>query len=81
MQLCNHCQIRLIIGITGELLDNGTNSPNIVCQHCGEVNQATRAAYISEPSEMECEMCGKEGAHERGNGIWMCGHCWTTWNG
>jgi len=80
MQECTHCRIRLIIGITGELLDNGTNSPDIVCQNCGQVNQASRPAY-SEPSEMECDMCGKiGGVRDRGNDLWMCAHCYTVWN-
>lgn len=35
-----------------------------------------REAYYN----MECVMCGKEGASERKDGKCYCGHCWMVWN-
>jgi len=80
MQNCSHCGMMLLIGISGHLVENGTNSPDIRCENCGQINEPRKAAY-SEPSEMECDMCGKiGGVRDRGDGHWMCGSCWQAWN-
>lgn len=80
MQNCTHCHIPLIISITGELLDNGTNSPDIVCKNCGQVNEAAQAAYTDKPT-FDCVMCGQEWeTHMRSDGRYYCARCWQVWN-
>lgn len=37
--------------------------------------------WQDEPSEMECDNCGKTGASPRADGSFMCSHCWAVWNG
>jgi hypothetical protein len=79
MQNCEHCYIRLIISIAGELRENGTDSPDIVCQNCGQVNEAVKPAYGFEDDS--CVTCGVEyGTHLRSNGRYYCTWCWIVWN-
>jgi len=82
MQNCKHCRIRLAIGITGELLENGTSSPDIVCLNCGWVNPAAKATYEALGVEdTVCVMCGRDlPTIKRSDGRYYCSQCWIVWN-
>lgn len=80
MQACTHCHIRLIIGLTGELQENGTNSPDIVCQNCGQINEANQPAF-EDHIDTDCVMCGVDyGTRMHIDDRYYCTRCWEIWN-
>lgn len=82
MQTCDHCRQILIIGLTGALHENGTNTPDIECLNCGQINEAVHSAYeaLDTPSG-DCVMCGVDyGTTMRKDGLYYCHRCWQVWN-
>jgi len=80
MQTCEHCGQYLIIGFTAEIDRDGSNSPDIVCTNCGQLNTPKLDVYEQKTDTM-CVMCGVDyGTLERRDGKYYCTHCWGVWN-
>lgn len=43
------------------------------------VDRAFNPSRQDEPTETECDMCGKPGASPRSDGSFMCSYCWMVW--
>lgn len=82
MQSCSNCRQILIIGLTASLHENGTNSPDIECLNCQQLNEPRAAAYEPLPQDDEdCVMCGANWKPiMRADGRYYCSYCWTVWN-